>query len=188
MTCSIRLLTADDLDAVIELQHTIKKYAGVSSDFKKKYTNYSFTNFYLNPNEPTYFMFGFFEQEKLIATIGSIDSKEVPAWTLTKFMSVPNDHQAAAALFSYMLEHQENKHLYRYWICCAESAIEAHDKQWTKLVPLRERYNKYQEYVVEPNQFTGYETIDHDILAYTRWPERLIIQTRILPNEYRTNI
>lgn len=188
MTWSVRLLTSDDTESVITLQHTIKTYAGVNSDIKKNYTNYSYKNYFLNDKEPSYFMFGFFDQSKLIATIGSVDSKEVPGWTLSKFMSLPNNDNAAASLFSHMLEHQERKNLYRFWICCAASKIKAHDRKWSALVPLRNRYVKYQEYIVEPGQFTGYETIDHDVLSYTPWPEQLIIETRILPNEYRTNI
>lgn len=186
MSTEIRKLGPDDMDQLIALQNSVKTYAGVSSDFKKQYTNYSYSNYFLNPQESRYFMFGFFEDEKLIASIGSIDNQEIPAWTLGKYYSIPNKHNAAAELQSFLIEHQEKKKLYQYFTCHARSKFAAHDRHWNNLVPLRRRYTAYLEHIVPPNEFTGYENIDHDVLAYTKWPVELVIHLRVLKNEYRT--
>lgn len=186
MTTEIRMLGLGDLAALIDLQTSIKTYAGVNSSIKKNYTNYSYENYFLNPEESRYFMFGFFEQGKLIASIGAIDNQEIPAWTFGKYHAVPNQHNAAAQLQTFLIEYQEEKKLYQYFTCHAQNKFAAHDRHWNRLVPLRKRYTAYLEHIVPPNEFTGYENIDHDVLAYTRWPETLIIHLRVLRDEYRT--
>jgi hypothetical protein len=186
MSTEIRLLDLNDLDTVLTLQNTIRTYAGVPSEVKKTYTNYSYINYFLNPDEKKYFMFGFFLEGQLLSTIGSIDNQEMPAWTLSKYHAIPNKHNAAAKLQTYLIDFQEKKKLYQYFTCHAQNKFAAHDRHWTRLVPLRNRYTAYLEHIVAPNEFTGYENIDHDVLAYTKWPETLVIHLRVLKDEYRT--
>jgi hypothetical protein len=188
MTHYIRALGPEDINDVLELQHSIKKYAGASSDLKKKFTNYSFENYFLNDKEPRYFMYGFFIGDKLTATIGAIDSIEIPAWTLGKYMALPNKLNAAAELQTFLINWQESKKLFQYYTCHALNKFHAHNRHWNKLVPVRTRYKSYLEYLLEPGHLAGHEMIDHDILAYTPWPEPLVIHLRILLDEYRTKL
>jgi hypothetical protein len=169
MTPVVRKLNPNDLEELIDLE---KKFNPLRLTDTRAYTNY-----FLNLDEPDYIFFGAFEQSIITAAIGVINSPELPIWTLNKFYFF--DQKTAQLLYNTVIDIQEQKNLYQYFTC-----IEKLNLQKYKILD-NQRYNTYLEHIVLPEQLTGYENIDHDVLNYVKENTTRLIHLRVLKNEYR---
>jgi hypothetical protein len=171
MIRTVKELTIDNLSELINLE---KKFNPTYLTDNRAYINY-----FLNSEEPDYKFFGLFNDTTLTTAIGFINNPDLPAWTLNKFYFF--DQTDALTLYKKVTEVQERKKLYQYFTCIEESEL-------LKYKMLKDvRYATYLEHTVLPNQLTGYENIDHDVLNYVKRNATTLIHLRVLKNEYRTD-
>lgn len=120
-------------------------------------------NYFLDDRETRYKIFCKDDQQFLAA----IENMLIPAWTLSSYHSTSFDED----LLEHVLDYFENRNI----------------NQIFSMIDLQiDRYQKYLEHVVESNQLTNRENINHDVIQYRIDDQIRYIYLWVLKNEYRT--
>lgn len=169
-----------DLDAILDLISSFEKVAGSKTLIKP--TNWSWTNYYLNEEEPRYSVWGIYEEEQLRGMVCWIQSDEIRSWILTKLFVRRSTQsiEVLTKLYEHAVYSNEAQGIQQYFTATP------HERAYDRLeIKARSRYNAYTEHVVEPYTLTGFANIDKDLLAFTPWPVKMVVKHFILKNEYR---
>lgn len=139
------------------------------TDDKKK----AIKNFFLNKDESSHHLFKI--KNSIVAVI---DNLEIPAWTLSRYLSVINSDDLLEIL-EFLTSEKEKQQKYQFFLLLEENELFYYQQHLS-------RYQIYLEHKILPKSLTEYENIDHDILSYQLYEKTMMIYLCVLKNEYRT--
>lgn len=145
-------------------------------DIIKNIDNIALKNYFLNPKEKNYQIYGLFSPG-LSATVGVIDSIEIPAWILSRD-AMTGKLESISFILKNIIDIKEKNEIFQFFTLIDDEEYDFFKKEF-------QRYNAYLEHIVEPGSLTGYENIDHDVLRYKNYDKVMKIFIWSLKNEYR---